>query len=263
MTDPFDIVKDELKRSVNKTKSLLESYNVLVRNNESNETKTKLLAETRTNLKSINWDIQDLEETINIASKNPVKYKLTNNEIEERRRFIQQTREFVQETKKAYSIELDDPNLVSSTTTKSKQGRNGGNKVPDISYSKPKESDKYFKLDDNSDDEINTRQNFGGKQSGLQLQEKMFQEQDKNLDLISNRVSNLKNISQTMQNELDDQAFLLDDLGREMETADSRMNTVMKKISKVLNINTDKKQWTMIIGLLIAIFIMFVLLIIL
>lgn len=43
-----------------------------------------------------------------------------------------------------------------------------------------------------------------------------------------------------MQNELDDQAFLLDDLGREMETADSRMNTVMKKISKVLNINTGK-----------------------
>lgn len=262
MTDPFNIVKDELKRSVNKTKSLLESYNVLVRNNESSGTKAKLLADTRTNLKSINWDIQDLEETINIASKNPVKYNLTNNDIEERRRFIQQTREFVQETKKNYSIELDDPNLVSSAS-KSKQGRNAGNKVPEISYSKPKESDKYFKLDDNSDDEINTRRNYGAQKSNLQLQERVFQEQDKNLDLISNRVSNLKNISQTMQNELDDQAFLLDDLGREMETADSRMNTVMKKISKVLNINTDKKQWTMIIGLVIAIFIMFILLVIL
>jgi syntaxin 6 len=68
--------------------------------------------------------------------------------------------------------------------------------------------------------------------------QKEFQEQDKNLDLISNKVSNLKNISQTMQMELDDQAFLLDDLGREMDTADSRMNTVMKKISKVLHINS-------------------------
>ncbi len=67
MTDPFNIVKDELKRSVNKTKSLLESYNVLVSNQSSggsNETNSKLLTDIRANLKSINWDIQDLEETI-------------------------------------------------------------------------------------------------------------------------------------------------------------------------------------------------------
>lgn len=43
--------------------------------------------------------------------------------------------------------------------------------MPDISYSKPKESDKYFKLDDYSDDEIKTRRNYGGGQSNLQLQE--------------------------------------------------------------------------------------------
>ncbi len=41
-----------------------------------------------------------------------------------------------------------------------------------------------------------------------------------------------------MQNELDDQANLLDDLGREMETADSRMGTVMKKLNKVLHLST-------------------------
>jgi hypothetical protein len=48
----------------------------------------------------------------------------------------------------------------------------------------------------------------------------------------------LKNISQTMQNELDDQANLLDDLGREMDTADSKMNVVMKKITKVLHMSS-------------------------
>ena len=68
----------------------------------------------------------------------------------------------------------------------------------------------------------------------------MFKEQDKSLDLISNKVTSLKNISQTMQNELDDQAELLDDLGREMDTADSKMNTVMKKITKVLHMSSGK-----------------------
>lgn len=53
-------------------------------------------------------------------------------------------------------------------------------------------------------------------------------------------MSSLKNISQTMQNELDDQANLLDDLGRDMDTADSRMQTVMKKITKVLHLSNGK-----------------------
>ena len=48
-----------------------------------------------------------------------------------------------------------------------------------------------------------------------------------------------------MQNELDDQSKLLDDLGKEMDTADSRMNTVMKKIGKILHLSNgltfDKK----------------------
>jgi hypothetical protein len=41
-----------------------------------------------------------------------------------------------------------------------------------------------------------------------------------------------------MQNELDDQAILLDDLGREMDAADSKMHTVMKKITKILHMSS-------------------------
>lgn len=41
-----------------------------------------------------------------------------------------------------------------------------------------------------------------------------------------------------MQNELDDQAVLIDDLGREMDTADSKMQNVMKKLTKVLHMST-------------------------
>ena len=56
--------------------------------------------------------------------------------------------------------------------------------------------------------------------------------------MISGKVSTLKNISTAMQNELDDQAVLLDDLGREMDTADSKMNIVMKKLTKVLHMSS-------------------------
>ena len=58
--------KRELRKSITKIKSLLERYNSL---NDSkltagNNVRGKLFAEIKTNLTSVNWDIQDLEETI-------------------------------------------------------------------------------------------------------------------------------------------------------------------------------------------------------
>jgi len=58
--------------------------------------------------------------------------------------------------------------------------------------------------------------------------------------MLSTGVSNLKNISQTMQMELDDQANLLNDLGREMDVADGRMQQTMKKITKLLHMDNGK-----------------------
>ncbi len=55
---------------------------------------------------------------------------------------------------------------------------------------------------------------------------------------IKGKVNTLKNISAAMQNELDDQAILLDDLGREMDTADTKMQTVMKKLTKILHMSS-------------------------
>jgi syntaxin 6 len=60
-----------------------------------------------------------------------------------------------------------------------------------------------------------------------------------------------------------DQANLLEDLGREMETADSRMGSVMKKLTKVLHLSSDKRQWTLIGVLIGAIIFILILLIIL
>jgi hypothetical protein len=180
--------------------------------------------------------------------------------------------------------------LTQNTTSEKKATTNNRQtnisiKIPDLISNATTKSNNYTQLkmndednDDESDYEIDTRKltqnntssNIATKkpdvfqprhqqQASIQLQqEDVFREQDRNLELISGRVSNLKNISQTMQNELDDQANLFDDLGREMDTADSKMQTVMKKITKVLHMSSDKRQWTLIGVLLGAIvFILF------
>lgn len=67
------VFKREVKKSISKTKSLIESYQAVVKakkavndnDDEDNDTTSpRLLADIRTILKSINWDVQDLEETI-------------------------------------------------------------------------------------------------------------------------------------------------------------------------------------------------------
>ena len=73
--------------------SLLEGVN---RGQGNEESAKKLLAEVRVNLKSIHWDVQDLEETIEIASKNPAKFGLTDRDIEVRRQFVYETKAFIQ-----------------------------------------------------------------------------------------------------------------------------------------------------------------------
>lgn len=289
-SDPFNIVKEELRKTINKTKSLLERYNVIVNEPSSTDSSAKLLNEIRTNLRSISWDILDLEETINIASQNPSKFSLTSGDIESRRQFLTQTKEFVSKTKQAYGIDFDDKKsgggqAANSSTVGSKKvnfnlnsSSGGGSgqiniRIPDIisnatgiNRGSGGGGGQYTRLNDNddSDYEIDTRKALGLNQSpqsqSLQVEhEEIFREQDRNLELISGRVSSLKNISQTMQNELDDQANLLNDLGKEMDTADSRMQNVMKKISKIMHLDNDKRQWTTIFVLVIAIFVVLML----
>ena len=69
------------------------------------------------------------------------------------------------------------------------------------------------------------------------LSKEQMDEQNEKLDLISSRVVSLKNISQTLHNELSDQAELLDEVGNEMDRVDSKMNTIMIKLRKILRLS--------------------------
>ena len=71
----------------------------------------------------------------------------------------------------------------------------------------------------------------------------------------------MKNISSSISRELDEQAIMLDDLNADVEVADSKLDSVMKKMAKVLHMTSDKRQWTAI-GILVAILVVLLLLII-
>lgn len=75
--------------------------------------------------------------------------------------------------------------------------------------------------------------NFSSKNLNLKDE---YEEQEKNLDLISSHVVSLKNISQSLQTELNEQSELLDEVGHEMDRVETKMEATMIKLRKILRL---------------------------
>lgn len=91
----------------------------------------------------------------------------------------------------------------------------------------------------------------------------IIREQDEDLVLVGNSVSTLKQMSYKIGDELDQQAVMLDDLGQEMDTVDTKLDSVMKKIAKLTHMDDDKRQCKLIMILSVVIFFLILLLIVL
>ncbi|XP_030382177.1 syntaxin-6 isoform X2 [Scaptodrosophila lebanonensis] len=97
----------------------------------------------------------------------------------------------------------------------------------------------------------------------VSIQQRMIQGQDEQLDMISDSIGTLKTVSRQIGVELDEQAVMLDDFGNEFDTTESKLDTTMKKVAKVLHMNNDKRQWAAIFilsALLLIVIILFIIL---
>lgn len=74
----------------------------------------------------------------------------------------------------------------------------------------------------------------------LSQQSRMFREQDEQLEIIDDSVGTLKTVSRQIRNELDEQAVMLDDFGYELESMDSKLNSTMSKMAKVLRLSSGE-----------------------
>ena len=77
--------------------------------------------------------------------------------------------------------------------------------------------------------------------SVLMQQHKQVQEQDDQLNIMSDSVSNIRSMSQHIGVELDEQAVMLDEFGTEIENAESKLDANMRKMAKVLHMSNGKE----------------------
>lgn len=245
LEDPFFVVRDEVQKALQSATSLYERWSELINNPKSvsKEEYDWTTNELRNSLRSIDWDLEDLEETIDIVEKNLKKFKIDESELEDRRSFIRRTRVSVKSMK----------DNLSSKQTKGKDETNVRQALLSNGPNRP--HDKYTRLDQEME-----RSNQRYIEDTSQQQQLIMRTQDDNMDLISKSVGSLKNMSQQIGNELEEQNVMLDEFHTEMDHTESRMDVTMKKLAKVMHMSNDKRQWCgifVLIGILIVIIIFF------
>uniref|UniRef100_A0A8W8KRZ1 t-SNARE coiled-coil homology domain-containing protein n=1 Tax=Magallana gigas TaxID=29159 RepID=A0A8W8KRZ1_MAGGI len=252
--DPFFVVKEEVQKAIQTSQNLHDRWSELVSNPKSvsKEELEWTTSELRNSLRSIEWDLEDLEETVDILSqqgcqtkKIPRKFKIDQNELQERRAFIDRSKATVRRMK-------DD---LASPQAK---GKDDGDVRQALLHGQNKQYDKYTRLDQEME-----RSNQRYLDDTGQQQQMIIRSQDDQLDMIGSSVGVLKNMSHQIGNELEEQNLILDEFGHEMDNTESRMDTTMKKMAKVMHMSNDKRQWCAIgvlLGVILIIILLFIVL---
>ena len=67
-------------------------------------------------------------------------------------------------------------------------------------------------------------------QQQMAAQDRLMCEQDSRLDMMSDSMGTLRNVSGAIGAELDEQAVMLDEFGTEIENAESKLDATMRKM---------------------------------
>jgi len=200
----------------------------------------ELTSELRSNVRSAEWDLEDLEESVSVVRNNPTRFGLHVQELDSRVGFIRETR-----------IKLSDfKNEIEGPHVNEKLLAMDSMPVKKQSYPAPNRFKKTY-------DQGYENPGYG---RYSQQQQQLLHQQDQGLEQIGKNVGQLKQISRAIGNELDDQAVLIDSLSAEVDSAHGRMNATIAKIQRFSRLSTDRRQWYAIGGLAVLIFILILLL---
>lgn len=234
--DPYFVVRDEVNQAEAACAKRLIQWREVMQSPSSRAAAARdLTSELRSNVRSAEWDLEDLEESVNVVENNPTRFGINQKELEKRKQFIRDARLHLADMKAELEAPEVNERLLSMESAPSVK-INMNSARYGSSYENPAFRDGY----------------------GVQAQSQLLREQDNELEIVSGNVQSLKQMSRAIGDELDDQAVMLDTLGGEIDSAQGRMNATLAKIQRVTRLSTDRRQWYAIGGLAAVIFIMLI-----
>ncbi|XP_044480909.1 syntaxin-61-like [Mangifera indica] len=238
--DPFYIVKEEIQESIDKLQSTFRQWeNSPGDSGEHMHLTKELLA----SCESIEWQVDELDKAIAVASRDPSWYGIDEVELEKRKRWTSTARTQVGNVKKTVLAGQD---LNSFGTTSASAMRRELMRMPNNHQAD--RSNQYAPQD--NDDFI---------QSESDRQMLLIKQQDEELDELSASVERIGSVGLTIHDELLAQEKIIDELSTEMDGTSNRLDFVQKKVAMVMKKAGAKGQIMMICFLLALFIILFVL----
>ncbi|CAH6789311.1 Stx6 [Phodopus roborovskii] len=228
----------EVQKAVNTAQGLFQRWTELLQGPS---------AATR---EEIDWTTNELRNNLRIEA-NPRKFNLDATELSIRKAFITSTRQIVRDMKDQMSTS----SVQALTERKNRQALLGDSSSQNWNTGV---TDRYGRLD--RELQLANSHFIEEQQAQQQL---IVEQQDEQLELVSGSIGVLKNMSQRIGGELEEQAVMLDDFSHELESTQSRLDNVMKKLAKVSHMTSDRRQWcaiAILFAVLLVVLILFLVL---
>ncbi|XP_061342255.1 syntaxin-61-like isoform X1 [Gastrolobium bilobum] len=237
--DPFYVVKEDIQQSIDKLQSTFRHWE----NAHDAGERSHLSKEVLATCESIEWQVDELDKAIAVASRDPSWYGIDAVEIENRRSWTSSARTQVRSVKKAVEA-------GKGSNTANHASVNGMHRelmrLPD---SHQTNTSNHYGAHDNDD--------FIESESDRQML--LIKKQDEELDELSLSVQRIGGVGLTIHEELNAQERIIDDLGAEMDSTSNRLDFVQKKVAMVMKKASAKGQIMMILGLLALFIFLFIL----
>ncbi|KAJ0101993.1 hypothetical protein Patl1_04152 [Pistacia atlantica] len=215
--DPFYIVKEEIQESIDKLQSTFRQWENSPGDSGEHVHLTK---ELLASCESIEWQVDELDKAIGVASRDPSWYGIDEVELEKRRRWTSTARAQVGNVKKTV-IAGRDLNGFGSTSA-------SGMRRELMRMPNNHQTDRSNQYAAQDDDFI---------QSESDRQMLLIKQQDEELDELSASVERIGGVGLTIHDELLAQEKIVDELGTEMDSTSTRLDFVQDTVFESSNDN--------------------------
>ncbi|KAJ2161896.1 hypothetical protein GGF46_001087 [Coemansia sp. RSA 552] len=241
LADPFVVVQEDVIAAFDQARTLYASWRALSQKRRSPQEENEfqfVTDELYNTLTSIGGDLDDLQETIDVARETPDAYGLSAAQVVERQNFVAGKHKAVSDMRLALS-QAD----TSAGPAASRGGLGSTGHGHDSSWGHP-----HHPHPDT------------GADGGQQQQQILIEQQDTQLDSMLDTVRNLHGIAETMNTELDDQAIMLDEVGTLMDRTQSKLSKARQRVNRFLRESSNGSIYTALI-LFVVILVLLVLII--
>ncbi|KAI8106794.1 hypothetical protein M9434_001448 [Picochlorum sp. BPE23] len=215
-SDPFYVVKEEVNDTLKTAERKYRQCKV--------SGSATVLEELKDDVEGLRYMLQEIKRSVDTASKNPNRFRLTNAEIQDRKAWMDHVGQRVEQ-------------LSSNIWTISQRSR-----VSPYGETRNVENDRFIETE-------------------MSHQEQIVARQDQDLDVLGDHVLRIGELGREMGQELDVQGQLLDDFGYEMQGTQTRLAAAQRKVQYVLDRAGVKGQLAIIAILVVVLVVLMVLII--